>query len=141
MRTACMAYKFPTCFILIIHFWCCCRCLPIPEVWGEHHGFQLTCPEGYYNDLATGFLSNDVFVIRTLLNLGSETMPITQVGAWLQKELSWLSVAFLQPTLQLACLMSLGLTCSVKRRSCALLAVPACCLFNICTNLRGTLKH
>lgn len=48
----------------------------MPKGWEEGEGFQLTCPKGHYNDLATAFLGSDVFVIRTLLNLGSEALPI-----------------------------------------------------------------
>lgn len=52
----------------------------MPEAWEEGQAFRLTCPEGQYNDMATAFLSSDSFVIRTLLDMGSEAMPIAEVG-------------------------------------------------------------
>ncbi len=37
---------------------------------------QYTCPDGQYNDLATGLLGSAVGVIRSLLSLGSEAEPV-----------------------------------------------------------------
>jgi len=37
---------------------------------------QYSCPEGQYNDLATGLMGSPVWVIRSLLSLGSEAEPV-----------------------------------------------------------------
>lgn len=55
------------------------RCLPLPETWDAAQPFRLTCPEGQYNDLATAYLSSDVWVVRSFFNLGSESQPIGEV--------------------------------------------------------------
>ena len=50
--------------------------LQTPEQWDAAEVFRGSCPEGQYNDLATGLLSSGVWVIRSLLSLGSEAEPV-----------------------------------------------------------------
>ena len=55
----------------------------LPETWQAEDVVQYTCPDGQYNDLATGLLGSAVWVIRSLLSLGSEAEPVNNmVGAW-----------------------------------------------------------
>lgn len=73
-----------------------CSCLPLPESWLPHHGVRLTCPPGKYNDLGTALLGSDVWVIRTLLNLGGEDMPVHKsCSLWSPCYFSWPSLALL----------------------------------------------
>jgi hypothetical protein len=50
--------------------------LQTPEQWDEAEVFRGSCPEGQYNDLSTGLLGSGVWVIRSLLSLGSESEPV-----------------------------------------------------------------
>lgn len=55
----------------------------LPESWDAGDVVRLRCPAGSYNDLATGMQSSAVFVIRSLLSLGSEDEPVNnRVSAW-----------------------------------------------------------
>lgn len=51
-------------------------CLDIPEQWDAADCMQYGCPDGQYNDLATGLLSSSVWTIRTLLSMGSDAEPV-----------------------------------------------------------------
>jgi chloride channel 7 len=51
-------------------------CLQLPEAWDPEDVVRHGCPAGYYNDLATGLQGSAVWVIRSLLSLGSEAEPL-----------------------------------------------------------------
>ncbi|KAL4451977.1 hypothetical protein ABPG75_007639 [Micractinium tetrahymenae] len=51
-------------------------CLQLPESWNAEEVVRYTCPDGQYNDLATGLLGSAVWVIRSLISLGSEAEPV-----------------------------------------------------------------
>lgn len=52
------------------------RCLEVPAEWAEANVVRMHCEEGRYNDLATALLADSVWVIRSLLGLGSDAEPI-----------------------------------------------------------------
>lgn len=51
----------------------------LPEAWDGSEVVQHSCPPGTYNDLATGMMGSAVWVIRSLLSLGSEAEPVNRV--------------------------------------------------------------
>ncbi|KAI7842601.1 hypothetical protein COHA_003705 [Chlorella ohadii] len=51
-------------------------CLKLPEAWEPEDVVRHGCPAGFYNDLATGLQGSAVWVIRSLLSLGSEAEPL-----------------------------------------------------------------
>lgn len=51
-------------------------CLPLPDEWDAADVIRHNCGEGQYNDLATGLLSSSVWVIKSLLSLGSDAEPV-----------------------------------------------------------------
>lgn len=56
-------------------------CLAVPEGWDAADTVRWNCGEGQYNDLATGLMGSSLWVIRSLLSLGSEAEPVNnQVG-------------------------------------------------------------
>lgn len=52
------------------------RCLETPHEWDVADVVRHNCPEGQYNDLGTALLSDAVWVIKSLLQLGSDAEPI-----------------------------------------------------------------
>ncbi|PSC71122.1 H(+) Cl(-) exchange transporter 7 [Micractinium conductrix] len=51
-------------------------CLELPDVWNAEDVVRHSCPEGQYNDLATGLMGSAVWVFRSLLSMGSDAEPI-----------------------------------------------------------------
>ena len=56
---------------------CLPRCVQLPEAWDASDVVQHGCQAGQYNDLATGMQGSAVWVIRSLLSLGSEAEPLS----------------------------------------------------------------